>query len=240
MRSIAAPDFALRLATILSAVIPIAYVLALPPLSRRPYSFAEVPCPETKEDEEGKPLPCYETTISKYISNAHATGAMAAVFFPAQMLLWYNTLMHQFRTPVVLSLLLFQIGFSAFLACNVTWKPHLHTIFVNIFALAGIVHFVTLLPQAKMLYIHWPLMISMALGAASFAGMILLSTFHKQIQKKRPNIYSRIPSIYWALEVCGLAAMVTYVPLLMLLRDKRTMFTLQRTVQSVLRTVLRR
>ena len=220
---------------VLSAVIPIAYVFSLPLLAKK--KFAEPLCEgEAKEKRKNPGCSVTGASVSGYISNAHATGGMAATFFPAQMLMWVNAMFKQYSLGSMVSLAVFQVGFSGFLMCNVTWKRTMHYIAVFVFCIAGAVHFSTLLParQAReVVYTRWPLILLLGVGISALTGVMTLCMF----SFVQPNSLDEWPMLFWQTECIGLSAFVLYVPLLMLLRRRSEIDSMLKDLSARFRTV---
>lgn len=220
---------------VLSAVIPIVYVFSLPYLAKK--HFAEPLCTDDDKKAKVQKGHCSTTgaSVSGYISNAHATGGMAAAFFPAQMLMWVNALFKQYSFESMLSLATFQVCFSGFLMCNVTWKREMHYVIVFLFCIAGAIHLSTLLPSKAskdFVYTRWPLILLLGVGISALTGVLTLCVF----SFVQPNSLDEWPMLFWKTECIGLSAFVLYVPLLLLLRQRNDIDSVFGLLQSGLQS----
>lgn len=196
---------------LLTAVIPVTYVLALPYLAT--VDFAHPRCRPNGTD-------CRATadSVSGYIATPRATGAMAATFFPAFTLAWINALYRQYSAMGIVSLGVFHVAFSAFLVCTVDWVPDVHYLTVLIFCVAACVHFVALGRSQESMYSPWPVRAVIFTGAAAF-GSLGVQSFTSQYLSA--ELFPNYPKVFWAVEVVGLSAFVLYVPMLLLMQQKR-------------------
>ena len=90
----------------------------------------------------------YATTISGFIANAHATGALAALSFNPLILMWEyqmyllsKKVYEKYRNILWSSLTLYQVFYGSFLTCTVNYVPDwLHTTTVVLFSTAFVGH----------------------------------------------------------------------------------------------------
>ena len=88
------------------------------------------------------------TTISGFIANAHATGALAALSFTPLCLMWeYQSYLlkdnkyDKNKLVLYYSLSLYQFFYGSFLVCTVSYVPEwLHTLTVILFSTAFVFH----------------------------------------------------------------------------------------------------
>ena len=85
------------------------------------------------------------TTISGFIANAHATGALAALSFTPLCLMWeyqaYLLSKKKFINALYYSLSAYQFFYGSFLVCTVNYVPEwLHTTTVVLFSTAFVGH----------------------------------------------------------------------------------------------------
>ena len=115
---------------IFSSLLIIVYIWCLPLLSR--IGFAEK----------------NETTISGFIANSHATGALAALSFTPLTLMWeYQRYLlrkiqyKKYKNKLSVSLSVYQFFYGGFLVCTVNYVPDwLHTTTVVLFSVTFVGH----------------------------------------------------------------------------------------------------
>jgi len=192
------PPDAVRIFAIVSFIAPAVYIWTLPWLAKR-NDFVE------PYDDEKFDFP----SISAYITNAHATGAMAAAFIPSLIMMWVNALYNNFRMVTIVSLIVFQIGFSAFLMLNVDWKPNLHAAAVTVMSLAAAVHTYSMFTGVTD---NVALTVTLGVGtlASVFVGAVAL--LGPRFTKKK--------NYFYLAEAIGLTAVCAYVPIMMWSKTK--------------------
>jgi hypothetical protein len=196
---------------LLTAIVPIVYVLALPYLATQ--GFAHPRCSSKGTNCRGA-----ADSVSGYIATPRATGAMAAAFFPAFTLAWINALYRQYSTMGIVSLGVFHVAFSAFLVCTVDWVPSWHYLTVLVFCIAACVHFVAMGQSPDSMYSPWPVRAVIFTGAAAFGSLGVQSFVSRYLSTE---LFPNHPKVFWAVEVIGLSAFVLYVPMLLLMQQKR-------------------
>jgi len=117
---------------VIGCFLPAIYVWSLPLLAS--WGFAHT-C-------EGYPrCDTLGASVSNFIANTHATGAMAALFFYPALELWLNAQQARHQLYVYETLAAFQAGFGLFLMSPVTEVERLHCIAVGLFCSAGLAHY---------------------------------------------------------------------------------------------------
>ena len=176
-------------------ILPTLYIWTLPLLSK--IGFAEIGYNES-----------IGYSISGYISNSRATGLMASLFFSPSMLMWSSKARKCIDSRAFIikwlfnnTLYIFQICFGGFLTCTVTWNHLLHTMFVFLFAISGIIHFIIIIKYANKSY--WD-SICLKFGILTFIGICILT-------------FLGYPFIcdytYWFLECFALTTMIIFTPI---------------------------
>ena len=144
-------------------------------------------------------------SISGFIANAPATGAMAALSFAPITLMWVfqNHKMNQIdldhnkRSHLSITLSMYQIFYSMFLTCTETYTPEiLHMTSVVLFGISFIIHgwlTVIYLPVNKLA------IFSLSIGNMSFISLLFLKGMW-----------------FWAGECISYSSMMLFTPLQML------------------------
>jgi len=156
-------------------------------------------------------------SVSKYISNARATGLMAGCFQFPIMQMWDHHGITHFETNVMSSsngrlhgvsfaaLLAFQIAFGLFLAFPVTWHEELHMLSVIVFCVAGLAHFSVLYRLGDDEGLHPIAVFPLVIGVFGFVGVIFLVLISKAATLD-------FGMWFWAVECFGLTGMVWVTP----------------------------
>ena len=137
-------------------------------------------------------------SISNFIANAHATGAMAVCSFaPLQLLVEYQdmvieNLQHTYPRWIKITQRMFLFFYGMFLICTSTYVPVLHTISVACFGISFILHSITILKKVQPSKICTLILM---VGIIAFASLPFV-----------PGMW------FWALECVGFTAMVIFTP----------------------------
>lgn len=173
----------LNFSKIIWSMIGITYVWSLPLLAK--IGFTET----------------HSTSISEFIANPPATGAMAAISFMPLCLMWeyQDFIISKFKKNVgryqlYISLSIFQIFYGSFLICTVHYVPNkLHTAVVTIFGLSFLYHSYLInkyiQPNKITLFI-------LIIGLLSFASLLCVK-----------GIW------FWAMECIGFSSMLLFTPI---------------------------
>ncbi len=172
-------------------VLPVAYTWSLPLLASVgfavPFSPAKFP----------------RRSISAYMSNARATGAMAAVMMPSFIMMWVNVLNFYYTKAIVASLALFQVGFSVMLVFTVTWNLRVHKFGVLLMSIGAFLYCFSMIKSARQHIAQTALLI---VAIVCFGFMVLVAALNlKQM--------AGLERYFYVAEVTGLAAIVANVPL---------------------------
>lgn len=138
------------------------------------------------------------TSISQFISNAQATGGLAAVSFIPLILIneYQDTYINESNTILNKTLLLFEIMYGLFLSCPINYVSVLvHQICVASFGLSFIIH-----SYFVLYYIQFNKMTKclLCLGSTCFILLLCLNS---------SNI------IYWFVECITFSCMLLFTPL---------------------------
>ena len=185
--------------------LPSLYVWTLPLLSK--IGFAEIGYKES-----------IGYSISGYIANARATGLMASLFFYPCMLMWspqarscLDNRGYVIKCVFNITLYVFQICFGGFLTCTVTWNEILHTTFVALFSICGIIHFTMIVKYANVscwdgIFLKFGILAFISMAILSFLGHPFICDY-----------------TYWFLECLALTVMVIFTPIeIFTMRDRST------------------
>lgn len=182
-----------------ASILPTLYIWSLPLLQLSGF---------TEDGDQGG-----QVTISKYISNSHATGLMASVFYYPCLIMWeypQHKSYNWYKSCQFYSLLVFQLSFGLFLTFTTTWKPLLHSISVAIFSIAAITHFGLLLKkghhQEKLKY----------LLVGGILGFLILCLF-----TILANYQITVSYAFWFFECVCLTIMIWFTPLEILYHYKQ-------------------
>tara|TARA_Y100000996_G_C22485551_1_gene628069 strand:- start:72 stop:662 length:591 start_codon:yes stop_codon:yes gene_type:complete len=141
------------------------------------------------------------TSISGFIANAHATGALAALSFNPLILMWEyqmyllsKKIYEKYRNILWTSLTLYQGFYGSFLVCTVNYVPDwLHTTTVVLFSTAFVAH------SCIIMYYLRPTLIGnidLLLGIISCSCLL----FAKGMW-------------FWAFECIGFTSMILFTPI---------------------------
>eukprot|EP00928_Gymnodinium_smaydae_P086690 TRINITY_DN710_c0_g3_i1.p1 TRINITY_DN710_c0_g3~~TRINITY_DN710_c0_g3_i1.p1 ORF type:complete len:297 (+),score=38.24 TRINITY_DN710_c0_g3_i1:100-891(+) len=182
---------------VVGTLLPIIYVWSLPFLAQ--VGFAHK-CPTYPAcDAEG-------ASISNFIANAHATGAMAACYYYPAIQMWLNAQYVRHYPYVYETLGIFQICFGMFLMCPVTEVPNLHFSSVLAFCISALFHCKTLTRQCAGARLRLcRLLLIIAVG--SFASLFVLAMITGFSGDWVPN---NVPMLFWCLECCGLTSITLF------------------------------
>lgn len=144
----------------------------------------------------------HSTSISRFISNSPATGAMAAVSFMPLTLMWefQDIVLREqgsklTRTMLYSSISAFQFFYGCFLICTETYAPMwLHQTVVTLFGLSFIVHgglIMWVMPTT--IYSN----AALGVGMLAFASLIFVKGMW-----------------FWACECIGFTSMLLFTPIL--------------------------
>ena len=211
------PPDAVRIFAVVSFLIPVAYIWSLPHLATK--NEFVVPYDENKY---------VFPSISAYITNAHATGAMAATFIPSMIMMWINALYNNFQLITIVALIVFQVGFSAFLMLNVDWKRNLHGGAVFVMSCGAAVHCYSMFKSA---YENPLLAVVLAIGTIAFTIVVILAIFEPAFARKKHYFYLA--------EAIGLTALCSYVPIMMWSHAKGRRHTVNFITDSMAQVVRR-
>lgn len=132
---------------VVACVLPTAYLWSLPLLARAGFA------------ERGPDPTGVGKSVSHYISNAPATGLLAATFQWPIMQLWErhgiayleatcssrDSAAERLAVRAFGSLVCMLVAFGGFVTFTVSWQPRVHVFFVTVMCLSGLVHFHLLL-----------------------------------------------------------------------------------------------
>lgn len=137
------------------------------------------------------------TSISQYISNAHATGAMAVTsYIPLVIIQNYQKFFVNYVTEswfLKFSQVAFFIFYGSFLICTVTLNKYLHTIVVALFCISFIIHSIVLLAKVVNSRLS---QIVLGIGILSFASLLFAEG-----------------NWFWFFECIGYTSMVFFTPI---------------------------
>mmetsp|Transcript_107603 Transcript_107603/g.332329 ORF Transcript_107603/g.332329 Transcript_107603/m.332329 type:complete len:247 (+) Transcript_107603:131-871(+) len=178
-------------------LLPVAYVWALPLLSTIGWAHK---CPHWPR--------CWSTgaSVSDFIANTHATGAMAAVFFFPSMHLWLNVQHIRHHRCVLPTLVVFQVCFGLFLMCPVSEVPSLHGWAVLVFCTSALVHYGIILRFCAE-HRYRQCQVTLCIAIASFALIFLLVVVSRF---DRTLIPTHVPFLFYFCEAVGLSSMAVF------------------------------
>jgi hypothetical protein len=146
------------------------------------------------------------TSISGFISNAHATGGMAVVSaIPLYTIVQYQSSIGSevpYVTWLWITQRLFLLCYGAFLVCTVTWVPLIHSLVVGTFCVAFILHSFLVLKCVEPCLLG---KIVLMFGCLAFISLLFVNGLW-----------------FWAMECVGFGAMVTFTPIEYLVRRRRS------------------
>lgn len=174
---------------IIICFLPIVYIWSLPLLAK--LEFARPFYLKKNELMYDKDKP--STSISSFISNPQATGAMAVLtYYPLVIMSKYQ--LENKNIESSFSLYLFQIFYGAFLICSISYVPSiLHSLVVIIFCLSFLFHSYIVITKIQ------PNTITKILLIVSGFSLVALI--------KAEGLW------YWGFECIGLSAMVLFTPI---------------------------
>ncbi len=155
------------------------------------------------------------SSISEFIANPPATGAMASISFVPFVIMWefqdytiyYSINKDYIKNILYYSLTLFQLFYSLFLICTVGFAPNwLHTTSVVLFCLSFILHSIFIL-----IFIRPSLLCSIILliGIFSFVCLLFVTDMW-----------------FWVCECIGYSSMLLFTPIEWYLTYKQSHFLL--------------
>ena len=208
-----------KLLILFSVLLPIAYIWSLPFLSGwqigrkigetnnklTTINFAEDGCYNGIEAECG-----LGHSISAYISNPQATGAMAFTFSLPIIVMW------KFKPDGISSvpLLLFTLFFGLFLICSVTLNIYSHLFTVLVFCFASIIHFSLFYSKLSNKKILFKTLIILA--TLSLLSLSALGVYFTIKSGDPPNNKLAHTHWVWLVECIGLTCFILFTPLYLL------------------------
>lgn len=141
------------------------------------------------------------TSISEFIANPPATGAMAAISFLPLNIMWeyQDFIIDNYREglgklSLYYSLSLFQLFYASFLVCTIGYVPSiLHTFMVTMFALSFLYHAFMINKYIQPNTITWYILL---VGLMSFASLLVVKGMW-----------------FWAMECIGFSSMLLFTPI---------------------------
>jgi hypothetical protein len=135
------------------------------------------------------------TSISGFIANAHATGAMAVIsFVPINLIIEYQEFKirsHEKATRT--TLWMFLLSYGAFLICSVNFAPTIHSIVVACFGVCFILHNVYIIRYIEPSAVATSILL---VGSGAFVSLLFVKGMW-----------------FWAMECVGFTCMVLFTPL---------------------------
>ena len=152
------------------------------------------------------------TSISSFISNAPATGAMAAISFMPLTLMWeYQDIVITYKknqkgkNELYYSIMLFQFFYGAFLTCTVCCVPMwLHSTTVIIFGTSFLIHCAYILKYIEPTYGGT---CTLVIGVSAFISLLFVQ-----------NMW------FWAMECIGFSSMLLFTPIELYLISKNSFY----------------
>lgn len=189
------------------SLIPIIYIWILPLLSKPDHTFAEDGCYNGIEQE------CkLGYSISAYISNSQATGAMALTFTIPIALMWIYKPNNNLETMI--PLVIFTLFFGLFLIFSVTFDLKLHIFAVLSFCIGAIIHFCFVLKTIRNYINIFRFLIFVSISCLiciGICGYIFINT------KNEDNPLLKNTYWVWGFESLGLSSLILFTPLSILL-----------------------
>ena len=134
------------------------------------------------------------TSISEFIANPHATGAMAvSSFIPLNLVLEYQE--YQIKTHqrgTWITLVMFLLSYGAFLICTVNYTPLIHSVVVALFGVCFIIHSMYIICYINPSHRG---KIVLSIGILAFASLLLVNGMW-----------------FWMMECIGFSCMVLFTP----------------------------
>eukprot|EP00927_Polykrikos_kofoidii_P056562 TRINITY_DN50664_c0_g1_i1.p1 TRINITY_DN50664_c0_g1~~TRINITY_DN50664_c0_g1_i1.p1 ORF type:complete len:290 (+),score=26.14 TRINITY_DN50664_c0_g1_i1:52-921(+) len=179
---------------IAGCTLPIVYIWSLPLLAHVGFAHS---C-------EGFPgCEHVGVSVSNFISNTHATGAIASCLFYPCMLCWMNAHLLGNQPCVCPTLVLFQLCFGMFLTCPIVEVPRLHAFAVMLFCIAGFSHYCMVLRYCQKGRL-WLCTALLSFSVVAFGIMIILVIISFIDEDFLPR---RIPWVFYFSEAFGLSCM---------------------------------
>ena len=134
------------------------------------------------------------TSISGFIANAHATGAMAVIsFVPINLIIEYQEFkINNHEKATRTTLWMFLLSYGAFLICTVNFAPTVHSIVVACFGVCFILHNVYVIRYIEPSAVATSLLV---VGSGAFVSLLFVK-----------NMW------FWAMECVGFTCMVLFTP----------------------------
>eukprot|EP00747_Dinoflagellata_sp_TGD_P215059 gnl/TRDRNA2_/TRDRNA2_87818_c0_seq2.p1 gnl/TRDRNA2_/TRDRNA2_87818_c0~~gnl/TRDRNA2_/TRDRNA2_87818_c0_seq2.p1 ORF type:complete len:280 (+),score=28.00 gnl/TRDRNA2_/TRDRNA2_87818_c0_seq2:56-895(+) len=184
---------------VFGTLLPVVYVWSLPLLAR--IGFASM-CPGYPRCQDAH----VGASVSRFIANTQATGAMAACFFYPSMHLWINIQYVRHQRGVKHTLAVFQACFGLFLICPVTVVPSLHAAAVCTFCTAALVHYGVVLGHCASSRMYC-CMILLSVAIISFSGVFVLVLI---APLDNDGLKRHAPLLFYVFESCGMTTMATF------------------------------
>jgi len=209
---------------LVGSLLPVVYVWSLPLLGVLGFAHK---CPDWPR--------CGDTgaSVSSFIANAHATGAMAGCFFYPALQMWLNAQqVEEGHRCIYPTLIAFQACFGIFLACPITEVPWLHAMAVNLFCMSALTHSVVVLRHCAIERL-WHCQALLCVSILGFATVFVLAL----LSKIWPHLLiDNCPLLFYFAESSGLSAMA-FFPFLwdrerLHVEQQRTMSNLSSTFQE--------
>jgi len=187
----------MRLLRWFGLLVPVVYIWSLPLL--RLVGFAH-------ECEDFPSCRSTGTSVSDYISNTQATGAMAACFFFPTMHLWTNIQHVRHHRCVLPTLFIFQVCFGIFLASPVTEVPDIHSVAVSTFCVSALTHYGMVLRYAAYESHRW-CKVLLCVAILAFIMVFILTCISSIDKTLLPR---HCPYIFYCSEATGLSSMAVF------------------------------
>ncbi|CAK0873752.1 unnamed protein product [Prorocentrum cordatum] len=178
----------------MGAALPVLYVWSLPLLAEA--GFAHKCANYPRCDRTGM-------SVSNFIANAWATGAMAACFFYPALYVWLNAEYVRHHRFVFPTLVVFQASFGIFITCPVTELPNWHAPAVLLFCIAALVHYGLLMRYCT----SNRLRLCQALVSIAIAAFMVVFTLMIIGHLDGNMLIDNVPVLFWMMECCGLSSM---------------------------------
>eukprot|EP00927_Polykrikos_kofoidii_P052238 TRINITY_DN46011_c0_g1_i1.p1 TRINITY_DN46011_c0_g1~~TRINITY_DN46011_c0_g1_i1.p1 ORF type:complete len:240 (+),score=9.36 TRINITY_DN46011_c0_g1_i1:41-760(+) len=182
---------------LLACTLPVVYVWSLPFLATVGFAHTCKGYPRCKN---------VGASVSSFICNTKATGALAFSFFYPCMLCWMNARAVRHQGWVSLTLGLFQACFGAFLMCPVEEVPVLHGIAVVSFCVMALLHYWVLLRHCETHRLRW-CVILVRLSLVAFTAVVTSVCVSKVDNQVLPR---EIPWAFFIAEASGLSSMAIF------------------------------
>lgn len=157
-------------------------------------------------------------SVSEYIANAHATGAMAVA--TAGPLYWIVRFQETFVSPETphsrwlwTTQRLFLVCYGAFLINTVTWSPFVHFVVVGLFCVVFLLHAVAVV---RCVVPSWSATVCLGVGGIAFVSLLFA-----------PGQW------FWAVECVGLSAMMLFTPIELFVARRHRLNALDETTTKI-------